>query len=290
MGVRPFQRPLTFSSKSTSTCLAEQFGVDLADDLFLQIVEHVEAAAFFFVGDVIVHAAGGNGIRSGRVTCQMSDIQFQVREEAVGFHELFLCFAGESDDDVGRDGTVRDAFADLCDEVAVVLLGVSALHVVEHGIVTGLNGDFDVRHELGKVGDGVHQIVVEVVGVRGQEADALDALDFVHQAQQAGQVGAIGDVFAVAVYDLTEQGDFFDALFCQRADFGDNIADGTAALDAAFVGDDAVGAGVRAAVDDRDMRADQFAPARGRGASVHRPSLRSGAWFRRFRGSGSRPG
>ena len=75
----------------------------------------------------------------------------------------------------------------------------------------------------------------------------------------------------LAVYDLTEQGDFFDALRRQRADFGDDIADGTAALDAALVGDDAVGAGVRAAVDDRDMRADQLAPARGRAASGRRP-------------------
>ena len=107
---------------------------------------------------------------------------------------MFFGLAGESDDDVGRDGAVRDALADVCDQVAVVLLGVAALHVFEHGIVTGLNGDFDVRHELGQFGDGVHQFFAEVVGMRGQEADALDAFDFVDQAQQAGQVGAIGDV------------------------------------------------------------------------------------------------
>ena len=171
---------------------------------------------------------------------------------------MFFGFAGESDDDVRRDGTVRDAFADGGDQVAIVLLGVAAFHVFKHGIVTGLNGDFDVRHKLGHLGDGVHQFFAEVVGMRGQEADALDAIHFVDQAQQTGQVGAIGDVFAVAVYDLTQQGDFFDALRRQRADFGDDIAHGAAALDAALVGDDAVGAGVRAAVDDRNMRADQL--------------------------------
>ena len=79
VGVRPFQRPLTFSSKSTSTCWPKQFGIDLADDLCLQIFEQVEAAALFFVGDVIVHAALGNGISAGRVTGQMSDIQLEVR-------------------------------------------------------------------------------------------------------------------------------------------------------------------------------------------------------------------
>ena len=36
-------------------------------------------AAFFLVGNIIVHAAGGNGIGAGRVTGQMSDIQLEVR-------------------------------------------------------------------------------------------------------------------------------------------------------------------------------------------------------------------
>jgi hypothetical protein len=68
-----------------------------------------------------------------------------------------------------------------------------------------------------------------------------------------------GNVFAVTVHDLTEQCDFFHALFCQRADFANNIANGARTFAAAFGRDDAEGAGVRTAVDDRHMRADEFA-------------------------------
>jgi hypothetical protein len=85
----------------------------------------------------------------------MGHIQFQVGEDAVRFHELFLGLAGESDDDVRRDGTSWNAFADLCHEVAVLLLGVSALHVFEHFVIARLNGQFDVRHHARKFGDGV---------------------------------------------------------------------------------------------------------------------------------------
>ena len=82
--------------------------------------------------------------------------------------------------------------ADLRDEVAVILLGVAAAHVLQHFVIARLDGDLDVRHDLGQRGHGVHQIVGEVVGMRGEEADALDALDLVDEAQEPGEVGSSG--------------------------------------------------------------------------------------------------
>jgi hypothetical protein len=105
---------------------------------------------------------------------------------------LFFGLAGESDDDVGGDGTIWNAFADLCHEVAVLLLGVSALHVFEHFVIARLNGQFDVRHDARKFGDGLNEIVVKVIGVRGQEADAFDAFDFVQTRKSAARLGPSG--------------------------------------------------------------------------------------------------
>ena len=147
----------------------------------------------------------------------------------------------------------------LCDQVTVISLGVAALHVRQHLVVAGLDRHLDVRHDLGQFGHGFHQFVGEVIGMRGQEADALDALDLMDDAQQRGQVWTIGDVLAVAIHDLSEQRDFLDALRCQRTDLRHDISHGTAALDAAPEGDDAERAGMRTAVDDRHVCADQVA-------------------------------
>ena len=81
----------------------------------------------------------------------------------------------------------------------------------------------------------------------GEEADALQAFHAVDLAEQAGEIGAIGDVFAVAVHDLPQQSDLFDALADEGAHFGDDVAHRTAAFDPALIGDDAKGAGVGAA-------------------------------------------
>ena len=148
----------------------------------------------------------------------MCHIQLQVREDAIRFHELFLCLAGESDDDIRRDGTIRNLRADLCHEVAVFLLGVSAFHIDQHFIIARLNGKFDVRHDARKFGDGLNEIIAKIIGMRSQEADALDAVDFMDEAQQRREVGTIGNILAVAIHDLTEQGHFFYALLRQRAD------------------------------------------------------------------------
>ncbi len=75
----------------------------------------------------------------------------------------------------------------------------------------------------------------------------------------AARLGSVGDILAVAVDDLPQQGDLLDALRHQRAHLGHDLAHRAAALDAAPVGDDAEGAGMRAAQHDRHMGRDQLA-------------------------------
>ena len=69
--------------------------------------------------------------------------------------------------------------------------------------------------------------------------------------EQVGQVGpACREVVAVAVDDLAQQRHLAHALGDQAAHLAHDLVQRPAALDAAAEGDDAEGAGVRAAVDD----------------------------------------
>ena len=69
-----------------------------------------------------------------------------------------------------------------------------------------------MRHDHRVIGDDLQQFVGHPVGVRCQEAQALQAIHLCHDLQQLCQVGTVGDILAVAVDDLAQQGDLFDAL------------------------------------------------------------------------------
>src|SRR6185295_10464497 len=104
----------------------------------------------------------------------------------------------------------------------------------------------------------MHEIFSEIFWMRRKEANALYAFDFMYDTQQACKVRAIGNVLAITVNDLTEKGNFSDTLCGERTNLGDNITNGTTALHAAPERNDAKCAGVRTAIDNRHMRADEL--------------------------------
>ncbi len=190
----------------------------------------------------------------------MSHVQFEVRQDVVGLHELFFCLAGEPNDDVGRDGATGNLQADFLDKSAILLLGVATFHIAEYFVVACLNRNFDVWHHFGKFGDRVHQIFPKIIWVRGQEANTFDAFRarrVMHDAQQTREIGPVRDILAVAIDDLAEERYFLDALCGERADLRDDVAHRAAALDPAPEGDDAKCTGMGAAINDRHVRADQ---------------------------------
>jgi len=101
-----------------------------------------------------------------------------------------------------------------------------------------------VRHDLGLLRHTVNQFIRHPVGVRGQEADALQPVQRLKLAHQRGQGGIGWFIFAVAIHNLTEQGDLTYALFHQRPRLCQNLLRWAADFNAAAVGDDAVGAGM----------------------------------------------
>src|SRR5215218_4444903 len=80
-----------------------------------------------------------------------------------------------------------------------------------------------------------------------------------YDAKQRRKIGSIGNILAITIHDLSQQRDLFYTLPRQRANFRHNITNRATALTAAFGRYDTKRAGMRTTVDDRYVRADQFA-------------------------------
>ena len=112
----------------------------------------------------------------------------------------------------------------------------------------------DVVAENGGFVDGMDDVAGEVAGVAGGEADAADSLDLANGDEEFGE-GAVPCRVAVAVDILAEELDFGVAEVGDAAGFFEHGGGGSAALFAAGVGDDAVGAELVATFDDGDVAA-----------------------------------
>src|SRR5215207_9672748 len=134
----------------------------------------------------------------------MRDIQLEVRQDAMSLHKLFVGLAGESNDNVCRDRTIRNFAANFSNKIAIILLGVPALHVEEHLVIARLNRDLDVRHDFGKFGNSIHEFFGEIVGMRCEEANTLDALDLMNNAKKRGKVGTVWNILAIPINDLAQ--------------------------------------------------------------------------------------
>ena len=107
---------------------------------------------------------------------------------------------------------------------------------------------------MAAVRHGVEELAGGVLGLGGHEAQEIVALDLVQRGEQVGKVIAGAQILAVGVDVLPQQGDLLEALRHQTAHLIDDLLRGAAALPAADVGHDAVGAEVVAAVHDGHPR------------------------------------
>ncbi len=111
----------------------------------------------------------------------MGYIQLQISQYLVGLHELFFSFSREADDNIGRDRTARNFSPDFSHDIAIILLGIATVHIFQHRVITGLDRQFNMRHDIGQAGNGVDQFIAEVIGVGCQKAYPLDTIHFADQ-------------------------------------------------------------------------------------------------------------
>ncbi len=141
--------------------------------------------------------------------------------------------------------------ANALDDRLVLVQRVAAAHSREDFVVAGLQGKAEGFAYLRQLGDGVDDAVGQVGRVGGEEADPLEAIDGVEGVKQVGEVRRSRQVAAEGFDGLTEQGHLANAAVDEMLHLVANVVDCPAALAAAAVGDDAVGAELVAAVDDR---------------------------------------
>ncbi len=209
--------------------------------------------------------------------------------------ELGVGLAAEPDDHVGRDGDPRDGRPDRRESLEIVLDRVLAAHPAQDRIVARLDRQVEVLADRRTVGHRRDQPVRQVPRVRRHEPetrdrrDAIGGPDGVDRPDELGQVGPAGQielaagpalgvdvpearlrrqVVAVRVHVLAEQRDLPIAGRGERARLGDDLVERPAALGAPAQRDDAVGARLVAAVDDREPRAERRTP--GDRAAGHR--------------------
>ena len=89
--------------------------------------------------------------------------------------------------------------------------------------------------------------------MRSQETDTLHPFDIMYTAEKLRKFRVIRTIQPVAVNDLPEKGDLFHALCSQGPGMSQDLFRITAAFRPAFVRNDAVGAGMRTAVNHRHI-------------------------------------
>ena len=253
------------------------------------------------IGGHVVGEARGRRSGAGRVG-RGEDLVVADRPEKVeGGLELLPGLAAEADDDVRADRDPGNGLPDPLQPLPVVGDRVLASHSAQDGVVARLDREVQRLADGRARGHRGDQPVGEVPRMGRDEAQARDRRPPVAPRKrvdgpdQLGQVGPPGpvdpaarpallggmaeallgrQVVAVAVDVLAEQRDLAVPGRGQRAGLGEDLVEGAAALRAAAERDDAVGAGLVAAVDDRQPGRDGRVPSQG--APVDRRRARSG--------------
>ena len=123
-----------------------------------------------------------------------------------------------------RDRGVRDLGANPVEDAEELLGPVAALHRAQDAVGAGLQRHVQLRHDGGRLGHGVDDVVGERGRVRAGEADALEPVDLAGGAEQLAERLAVAELDAVGVDVLPEQRDLDGAVVDERLDFGEDVA------------------------------------------------------------------
>ena len=198
--------------------------------------------------------------------------------------ELLAGLAAEANDHVGRDRDPGHGGADRSESLEVMLDRVLAAHPAQHGVVARLDRQVQVLAHGPAVREGRDETVRQVPRVGGNEAQPRYCLPAIGAAQPVDRANELGEVWpavevelatgptlgvdvgearlgrqvvTVAVHVLTEERDLPEAGGGQGPRLVDDLVERPAALGTATERNDAVGARLVAAVDDRQPCADR---------------------------------
>ena len=111
-------------------------------------------------------------------------------EQREGLLEVCFGLAGEADDDVRGDADGPAGGANPGDLFEILVARVSAPHGTQNARRAGLHRQMNVIAERGNFVDGIDDLAVEIVRMRGGEAHAADARHLGDGAQQVREIPA----------------------------------------------------------------------------------------------------
>src|SRR6185437_6972000 len=223
-------------------------------NLALAFLENGEPAALLFLVNCVRHierkGVGARGILEGK-----DAVEFGLVEKRNRLLEAGGGLAGEADDHVRGDADGAPRGFDPGNFLEVLVARVGAAHGAKHVGGTGLHRQVNV---LAKLRNGVNRLddlAMEIVGMRGGEADAANAGNGRNRAQERDKIEARGRGIAVGIHRLPQQLNFGVAGFGEAARVRQHRGARAAAFRAAGARHNAIGAGVIASFDDREIRA-----------------------------------
>ena len=183
-------------------------------------------------------------------------------EQRERFGEIGFRLAREADDDVRGQADGAAGGANPGNFFEVLLARVSPAHGAKNRSRAGLHREVNVVAERGSRVNRLDNLAREIVRMRSGEPHAADARDGGDGVEQIHEIHAAGRGVTVGIDGLAEQLNFGVAGIGQAADFRENRIAAAAAFRAACVWDDAVGAGIVAALNDGEIGAKGIVAAR----------------------------
>ena len=215
-------------------------------DAVLQSREAFVAFLHDGLGNLVGHGRGGRPGPNG-VLERVRGRESRRFHHSQGLLKVFLGLTGKAHDNIRTDCGIGHLSAHALKNAEELRRPIGAAHGFQYLVGTGLQRHVQLRHNRGRLGHGVDNVVGERGGVRTREADALQPGDLAGRAQQLAKCKPITELDAVRVDVLAEEGDLDGAIVDERLDLGKNLPRPAVFLLATQGGHNAEGAGVVAA-------------------------------------------
>ena len=153
----------------------------------LDLQELVEPLLLLRPGGGVRHL-GGLRAGAGGINKREQGVKAHLVHQGHGVHGLRLRLPGEADDDVGGQHQAGHDALGVAHQVQVLLPGVAAVHLLQHPVVAGLEGQVQLLGHMGAAGHGVKELFRGVLGMAGHEADEIFSRNFVNVRQQVRKI------------------------------------------------------------------------------------------------------
>ena len=207
----------------------------------------VGAALLGFLVQLIGHLRR-HGVLLGGVGKAAKAVKLHGLDEVAQLGVLFLGLTGEAGDQGGAQRDAGDGRTQAGDRILDLSAAAAAVHGLQHGIITVLDGQVQIGHDLGVADHRRNKGITDALRVGVEDANPADALDLLQAVEQLTDRAGLAPILAVGGGVLRNKDQLAHTLPRQPAGLGYAVVQLTAAQRTANQRDSAVVAAVVAAL------------------------------------------